>query len=65
MLQVTDAPIVPPLVLFLAKHPLVDKYDLSRMVRVACGAAPLSKELEEAMLKRLPHVQQIRQGRYM
>ena len=63
MLQVTDAPIVPPLVLFLAKHPLVDKYDLSRLVRVGCGAAPLSKELEEAMLKRLPNVQQIRQGR--
>lgn len=53
---------VPPLILFLAKHPLVDKYDLSSMVRVNSGAAPLGKELETAMLKRLPQVERIRQG---
>ena len=63
LLQITDAPIVPPLVLFLAKHPLVDKFDLSKMIRVASGAAPLGKELETAMLKRLPQVQLLRQGR--
>lgn len=53
---------VPPLILFLAKHPLVDKFDLSSMVRVNSGAAPLGKELETAMLKRLPQVERIRQG---
>lgn len=61
-LQITDVPIVPPLVLFLAKHPLVDKFDLSSMVRVSSGAAPLGKELEIAMLKRLPKVQRLQQG---
>jgi len=60
--KITDAPLVPPLVLFLAKHPLVDKFDLSSVVRVNSGAAPLSKELETAMLKRLPQVLKIRQG---
>ena len=62
LLQVTDAPLVPPLILFLAKHPLVDKFDLSSMVRVNSGAAPLGKELETAMLKRLPQVERIGQG---
>jgi len=61
-IKVTDAPLVPPLVLFLAKHPLVDKFDLSNVVRVNSGAAPLGKELETAMLKRLPQVERIRQG---
>lgn len=62
LLQITDVPIVPPLVLFLAKHPLVDKFDLSSMIRVSSGAAPLGKELEIAMLKRLPKVQRLQQG---
>ena len=62
LLQITDVPIVPPLVLFLAKHPLVDKFDLSSMGRVSSGAAPLGKELEIAMLKRLPKVQRLQQG---
>lgn len=60
--KVTDAPIVPPLVLFLAKHPLVDKFDLSSVVRVSSGAAPLSKELETALVTRLPQVLKLRQG---
>lgn len=62
LLQITDVPIVPPLVLFLAKHPLVEKFDLSSMVRVSSGTAPLGKELEIAMLKRLPKVQRLQQG---
>lgn len=63
--QVTDAPIVPPLVLFLAKHPLVNKFDLSSVVRVSSGAAPLSKELETALVTRLPQVLKLRQGGHM
>ena len=54
--QVTHAPIVPPLVLFLAKHPLVDSFDLSSLVEVTSGAAPLGKEMEDAMRKRLPNI---------
>ncbi|RMX50070.1 hypothetical protein pdam_00002888 [Pocillopora damicornis] len=60
--KITDAPLVPPLILFLAKHPLVDKFDLSSLERVNSGAAPLGKELETAMLKRLTQVKRIRQG---
>ncbi|XP_035896412.1 4-coumarate--CoA ligase 1-like [Anopheles stephensi] len=53
---------VPPIVLFLAKHPLVDSYDLTSVRTIICGAAPLSRETEELVLQRLPHVQHIRQG---
>ena len=60
--QVTNAPLVPPLILFLAKHPLVSKYDLSSIREIGCGAAPLAKELGEALHRRLPHVECIRQG---
>jgi acyl-CoA synthetase (AMP-forming)/AMP-acid ligase II len=40
---------VPPVMLLLAKHPLVDKYDLSSLKRIICAAAPLSVELREAV----------------
>jgi 4-coumarate--CoA ligase len=36
---------VPPIVLALAKHPLVDQYDLSSLAQVFSGAAPLGAEL--------------------
>ncbi|XP_053613402.1 uncharacterized protein LOC128676951 [Plodia interpunctella] len=44
--------IVPPLAVFLAKDPLVEKYDLSSLHEVWCGAAPLSVELQKAIIKR-------------
>jgi acyl-CoA synthetase (AMP-forming)/AMP-acid ligase II len=36
---------VPPIVLALAKHPLVDKFDLSSLRQVFSGAAPLGAEV--------------------
>jgi acyl-CoA synthetase (AMP-forming)/AMP-acid ligase II len=36
---------VPPVVLALAKHPAVDSYDLSSLVQVFSGAAPLGAEI--------------------
>lgn len=45
--------LVPPLANFLAKSPLVDKYDLSSVKSIICGAAPLSKKTEETLIKRL------------
>jgi 4-coumarate--CoA ligase len=36
---------VPPIVLALAKHPLVDEYDLSSLRHIMSGAAPLGAEL--------------------
>ncbi len=43
--------LVPPLMIFLAKHPMVDQYDLSSVKTILCGAAPLSKEVEIAVKK--------------
>jgi acyl-CoA synthetase (AMP-forming)/AMP-acid ligase II len=50
---VTRAALVPPIILALAKHPLVDRYDLSTLVSVASGAAPLSLEITEACARRI------------
>lgn len=44
---------VPPLMVFFAKHPLVDEYDLSSVLLLLCGAAPLSEELKESIKKRI------------
>ncbi|XP_063367500.1 uncharacterized protein LOC134655923 [Cydia amplana] len=46
---------VPPIVLLLAKSPVVEKYDLSSVNLVWCAAAPLSKEIIQGALKRLPN----------
>jgi acyl-CoA synthetase (AMP-forming)/AMP-acid ligase II len=51
--RVTRAFLVPPIVLALAKHPLVDRFDLSALKFINSGAAPLGAELEEACSKRL------------
>lgn len=50
---VTIAPLVPPIVLGLTKHPMVDKFNLSKLRTVTSGAAPLGAELEVACGKRL------------
>jgi acyl-CoA synthetase (AMP-forming)/AMP-acid ligase II len=44
---------VPPIVLALAKHPAVQKFDLGRLRVVFSGAAPLSAELATAASARL------------
>jgi len=51
--QVNRAFVVPPIALALAKHPLVDRYDLSSLEMIMSGAAPLGAELEEACAARL------------
>jgi acyl-CoA synthetase (AMP-forming)/AMP-acid ligase II len=51
--RVTRAYVVPPIALALAKHPLVDRYDLSSLELVFSGAAPLGAELERACADRL------------
>ena len=45
--------IVPPVALALAKHPLVDDYDLGSVKQVFSGAAPLGADLSDAVGKRL------------
>ena len=51
--RITRAWVVPPIVLALAKHPLIDEFDLSSLEFMFSGAAPLSAELEVACGKRL------------
>src|SRR6185312_5753476 len=50
---ITRSFVAPPIVLALARHPLVDQFDLSALEQVFSGAAPLSAELAEEAGKRL------------
>ena len=45
--------IVPPVALALAKHPLIDNYDLSKVDQVFSGAAPMGRKLSDAVAVRL------------
>ena len=51
--KITCLNLVPPLVLALSKHPLVEKYDVSSIRLISSGAAPLGQELEQACANRL------------
>jgi acyl-CoA synthetase (AMP-forming)/AMP-acid ligase II len=51
--KVTRANVVPPIVLALAKHPLVAKYDLHALLSINSGAAPLDASVEQACSDRL------------
>ncbi|PNS19024.1 4-coumarate--CoA ligase-like 7 [Sphaceloma murrayae] len=50
--KITFSYVAPPVVLLLAKHPIVEKYDLSSLRMMNSGAAPLTKELVEALWAR-------------
>ncbi|PBP19166.1 putative 4-coumarate-CoA ligase [Diplocarpon rosae] len=51
--SVTFVYIVPPVILLLGKSPVVDKYNLSSIRMMNSGAAPLTKDLVDAVYKRL------------
>jgi acyl-CoA synthetase (AMP-forming)/AMP-acid ligase II len=51
--KVTFAFVAPPIALALAKHPMVDQYDLSSLQTIVSGAAPLDGNLSQAVAKRL------------
>ncbi|MFQ5613721.1 MAG: 4-coumarate--CoA ligase family protein [Anaerolineae bacterium] len=51
--RVTRVNLVPPIVLALAKHPLIDRYDLSSLELLTSGAAPLGQDLARACAERL------------
>uniref|UniRef100_A0A1B6GNG2 Luciferin 4-monooxygenase n=1 Tax=Cuerna arida TaxID=1464854 RepID=A0A1B6GNG2_9HEMI len=59
--KITRLFLVPPLMVFLSKHPLVAHYDLSSVHQIVCGAAPLSKEVIAEVSARLSGVK-VRQG---
>jgi acyl-CoA synthetase (AMP-forming)/AMP-acid ligase II len=51
--RITRTFAAPPIVLALAKHPLVDKFDLSALKQVMSAAAPLKEDLAAACAERL------------
>ncbi|MGN5634757.1 4-coumarate--CoA ligase family protein [Streptomyces sp. AC154] len=51
--RVTGLYVAPPIVLALAKHPVVDRYDLSSIEYIVSAAAPLDAELAAACSQRL------------
>ncbi len=50
---VTRAYLVPPILLFLAKSPEIDNYDLHSLEYICSGAAPLGEEIAEQVQRRL------------
>nr|AAL35216.1 4-coumarate:CoA ligase [Amorpha fruticosa] len=52
--RVTIAPIVPPIVLAIAKSPDLEKYDLSSIRVLKSGGASLGKELEDTVRAKFP-----------
>jgi acyl-CoA synthetase (AMP-forming)/AMP-acid ligase II len=51
--KITRAFVAPPILLALAKHPLVDNYDLSSLTSILSGAAPLDEQLALSAQDRL------------
>ncbi|WP_328872142.1 4-coumarate--CoA ligase family protein [Streptomyces sp. NBC_00287] len=51
--RITDLFVAPPIVLALAKHPLVAQYDLSSLRHIISAAAPLDAKLAAACSQRL------------
>jgi acyl-CoA synthetase (AMP-forming)/AMP-acid ligase II len=51
--RITRVNLVPPVLVALAKHPLVDDYDLTSLKGVFSGAAPLGVPLAEEVMQRL------------
>jgi acyl-CoA synthetase (AMP-forming)/AMP-acid ligase II len=45
--------VVPPVAIALAKHPMIDQFDLTSLEFVGCAAAPLGVELSNAVSARL------------
>lgn len=51
--KITYSYVAPPVVLHLAKSPIVDEFDFSSLKYIVSGAAPVSRDLIHLVLKRL------------
>ena len=51
--HITVAHLVPPIMLLLAQHPLVERYDLSSLRSICTGAAPISAAVLRQVAQRL------------
>ncbi|KHJ97549.1 AMP-binding enzyme [Oesophagostomum dentatum] len=54
--QITTISVVPSVILAMAESPLLDSYDLSSLIIMYSGAAPLSQNVADRLRQRLPHV---------
>jgi long-chain acyl-CoA synthetase len=54
--RVNVSPLVPSMLQMLLQQPLED-YDLSALIRLTSGAAPLPRQVAEDFARRLPHVE--------
>jgi len=53
--------LVPPIIIGLAKHPIVAKYNISSIRSIVSGAAPLGPQIQEELAKKLAPLK-LRQG---
>lgn len=60
--KITNLHLVPPILVMLSKRPETAKYDISSVKKALCGAAPLSKELQNEISRRFG--MQINQGTF-
>jgi acyl-CoA synthetase (AMP-forming)/AMP-acid ligase II len=51
--RVSCVNLVPPIIIALAKHPLVERFDLSSLRNITSGAAPLGPDVQEACARRI------------
>ncbi|GMR56134.1 hypothetical protein PMAYCL1PPCAC_26329, partial [Pristionchus mayeri] len=54
--------IVPQILVFLTKHPIVVNFDMTSLEFVLCGAAPAGKDICDEFVSRFPNVQFLCQG---
>lgn len=50
--RITHLQVAPPILIMFDKRPETSRYDLSSVKNILCGAAPLSKELQNAIQQR-------------
>ncbi|KAJ5128789.1 uncharacterized protein N7443_005903 [Penicillium atrosanguineum] len=51
--RITNLQVAPPILIMLDKRPETSKFDLSSIKNILCGAAPLSRELQNTIQKNL------------
>ncbi|GBE87735.1 Acyl-CoA ligase easD [Sparassis crispa] len=54
--------VVPPMLVLMCKHPLVEKFDISSVRATLSGAAPLSSELTNLVATKFPSLKHVGQG---
>ena len=52
--QISELILVPPILILMVRHPIVDEYDLSHITRFSSGAAPVSPEILQLLKKKFP-----------